>query len=293
MPKVLLDPDFMNKLETVAVRSRKIFTGRLRGERRSRRRGISIEFADYRDYAEGDDLRHIDWNIYGRLDRLFLKLFMEEEDLYLYIVINTSHSMGFGEPRKLDHAVKLAAALGYVGLRGGERVCISSFSNRLGAYTRPMRGRRSMWEMFEFLAGLEPDGPTSLKQTTKELMLRFRRKGVLVFISDLLDPDGFETGLKSIIGAKMDTHVIHLLAHEEVEPDLRGDYKLVDIETEQLVDVTASGPLLKQYRNTVGAFLAEARDFCASRGAGYDCLTTAMPAEEFVMDNLRRQGLLG
>ena len=293
MADVLLTPEFMNKLQAVALRTHKIFTGRMRGERRSRRRGISVEFADYRDYAEGDDLRHVDWNIFGRLDRLFLKLFMEEEDLHLYLVVDTSHSMGFGRPPKLDYAVRLAAALGYMGLRGGERVHLCTFSDRLGASTRPLRGRRSMWEMFEFLGKLQPEGRTSLNRTSKELMLRYRRKGVLVFISDLLDPEGFEPALKSIVGAKMDTCVIHLLAHEEVEPDLRGDYRLVDIETEQLVDVTASRPLLKQYRNTVALFLKDVRDFCSAKGAGYEFLTTATSVEDFVLGNLRRSGLLG
>ena len=292
MSDLLLDPEFLASLERCALGTRRIFTGRMRGERKSKRRGISVEFADYRDYSEGDDLRRVDWNIYGRLDRLFLKLFMEEEDLFLYVVVDTSHSMGFGSPAKLEHARKIAAALGYIGLLGGERVHLAAAASRLDRYTPPLRGRRSVWRMFDFLAGMEPAGRTSLARVAREIALRFRRKGLLVVISDLLDPQGFEGALKSLIGTRMEIHIIHLLAQEDLVPELAGDYKLVDIETEELVEVTASRPMLDSYRRTLDTFRRDVKDFCAARGATYAFTSTAEPVEDFVLRSLKRTGLL-
>ena len=144
----ILDPEFMSKLDQLELISRKIFTGKMKGERRSKKRGISIEFADYRDYSPGDDLRFLDWNIYGRLDRLFLKLFMEEEDLFVYLLVDRSISMDFGEPTKLDYAKKVAAALGYIALVNMERVAVGGFSDTVHDYFRPSRGNDAAFQYF-------------------------------------------------------------------------------------------------------------------------------------------------
>src|SRR5688572_21558398 len=156
----LLDPEFMARLERLELVSRKIFLGRMKGERRSKRKGQSVEFADYRNYVVGDDLRHLDWNLYARLERLFIRLFMEEEDLHVYLLLDNSLSMGFGTPTKLEYARQLAAALAFIGLAKMDRIVIEAFNDRLTQSLPPVRGRRSLWRVFDFLQKLEPAGPS-------------------------------------------------------------------------------------------------------------------------------------
>src|SRR5713226_9069208 len=168
----LLDPQFLARLEQLELVSRKIFMGRMKGERRSKRKGQSVEFADYRNYVIGDDLRFLDWNLYARLDKLFLRLFMEEEDLHFYILIDNSLSMDFGTPTKLHFAKQIAAALGFIGLVNLDRVMIEAFNYRLTQTMPSMRGRRSLWRMLEFLQRLEPAGPSDLKQALRSFSIK-------------------------------------------------------------------------------------------------------------------------
>ena len=146
----LLDQEFMHKLEQLALFSRKVFRGLLKGERRSKKKGVSIEFADYRDYVPGDDLRFLDWNIYGRLERLFIKLFQEEEDLNILFLLDGSRSMTFGSPSKFDYGKKVAAALGYIALANLDRVAVSVFSSQLDHLFPLSRGKQSAWRLFDF-----------------------------------------------------------------------------------------------------------------------------------------------
>src|SRR5436853_5103675 len=158
----LLAPEFLHRLEQLELVSRKIFAGRMKGERLSKRKGQSVEFADYRNYVVGDDLRFLDWNLFARLDRLFIRLFMEEEDLHFYILLDNSLSMDFGSPTKLHYAKQVAAALGFIGLVNLDRVVIEAFNDRLVQSLPPVRGRRSLWRMMDFLTKLEPAGPSDL-----------------------------------------------------------------------------------------------------------------------------------
>src|SRR5438067_3350322 len=157
--KPLLDPDFLVRLQRLEIVSKKIFVGKTKGERLSRRKGQSVEFADYKNYVVGDDLRFLDWNLYGRLDKLFIRLFLEEEDLHFYILIDNSLSMDFGTPTKLHYARQVAAALGFIGLVNLDRVVIEAFNNRLTQSMPAARGRRSLWRMMDFLQKIEPAGP--------------------------------------------------------------------------------------------------------------------------------------
>ena len=279
-----LDPEFVRRLAQLSVVNRRILAGRMRGERRSRKRGISVEFADYRDYVSGDDLRFVDWNIYGRLDRMFLKLFLEEEDRFIYLVLDSSHSMAYGAPRKIDYAARVAAALGYVALSalsGGE---MSAF--------RPHRGRGQVWRLFEFLEKMEPQGATDLASSCRRFCLENRRRGVVVVISDFLDPAGFEEPIKALAGRGHEVFALHLLAREEVEPDLRGDFKLLDIETEARVEVSATRAVMRAYRRQLDQFRAALRGYCATRGVGYMFTSTAVPFEDLVLSYLRVAGLV-
>ena len=292
MANLGLDPDFVRRLAQLSLVSRRILSGRMRGERRSKKRGISIEFADYRDYAPGDDLRFLDWNIYGRLDRLFLKLFIEEEDLFLYLLIDKSLSMAYGNPRKIDAAARAAAALGYIALCDLDRVSVSAFSGGEEVSLRPQRGRAATWRLFDFLENVEPEGETDTHAAARRFLLRNKRRGIVVYLSDLLDPAGYEEALKAIAASGMDLYVIHMLAEEEVDPDLAGDYKLVDVETAEPVEVTASAPMRRSYRRVLEGFCATAKAFCARRAVGYTFTTTAVPFDELVLRYLRSAGLV-
>ena len=288
----LLNPDFMAKLEQLEIVSRKIFRGKLKGERLSKKRGTSVEFADYRNYAVGDDLRFIDWNIYGRLDRLFLKLFLEEEDLHVYVLVDTSESMRFGEPQKLHYAKQVAAALAYVALVNLDRVVIQPFAADLVPSTRPTRGRTQMWRIIEYLEGLEPAGGSSLARSMRNFVIRRPGKGVAILISDMMDKAGYEEGLRFLVAGRMDLYVIQVLSREETQPELAGDLKLIDCEDGTENDVTISAPLLKRYKRTLDAFRAGLNSYLTRRGAGYVFTTTAYPFEQLVLSYLRQRGLV-
>jgi len=288
----LLAPEFLRKLERLAIASRKVFAGRTRGERRSKRRGESVEFADYRDYSPGDDLRFVDWNIYGRLDRLFLKLFMEEEDLLIYLLLDVSESMSFGEPEKLGYAKQLAAALGYIGLVNMERVSVAAFSSRLSHSFGPARGRHEVWHMFSFLESLEPGGETELAPVCREFGLRHRRRGVAIVMSDFFDPAGYEQALKFFVRARFETFVLHVLSPEDIVPSLGGHLRLYDAETNEYTEITANDALLDMYRGNARRFIANVRAFCVRNGMGYFLAQTDTPFDRLILESLRKGGLL-
>ncbi|MBN1591119.1 MAG: DUF58 domain-containing protein [Pirellulales bacterium] len=272
--------------------SRKIFRGRMKGERRSRRKGQSVEFADFRNYVPGDDLRFIDWNTYARLERLFLKLFLEEEDLHFYALIDASASMDFGEPTKLRYAQQLAAALGFVGLIRGDRVRIETLGQPSAAASPVFRGRRSMWRMLEYIEGCAPGESTSLASGVKNFCLRNSGKGIVVLLSDLMDKAGYESALRYLLTQQMDVYVVQVLSAEEIDPELTGDLRLVDCEDGDQTEVTVSGPLLKRYKETLDAFTQSAREYCTRRGMVYLLAHNEIPLEAMITDYLARRGLV-
>src|SRR6266478_5506297 len=210
--KPLLDGKFLAKLEQLELVSRKIFLGVMKGERRSKRKGQSVEFADYRNYVKGDDLRFLDWNLYARLDRLFLRLFMEEEDLHFHLLIDNSLSMDFGEPTKLHYAKQIAAALGFIGLVNLDRVVIEVFNNQLTQTLPAVRGRRSLWRLMDFLQKIEPAGPSDLRQSLRTFSLKCSGKGIVVLISDFMDKGGYEEALRYLVARQLDIYVLHVLS---------------------------------------------------------------------------------
>jgi uncharacterized protein (DUF58 family) len=288
----LLSPQLLARLEMMELVSRKIFRGRMKGERRSPRKGQSVEFADFRDYAPGDDLRFVDWNTYARLDRLFLKLFLEEEDLHFYGLIDASQSMEFGQPSKLAYAKQLVAALGFVGLVRGDRVKIETLGQPATQGAPAFRGRRSLWRMLEHIDQIEPVATTALTAGVKNFCLRNSGKGIVVLVSDLMDKDGYEAALRYLVSRNMDVYVIQVLSAEEIDPALQGDLRLVDCEDGDRAEITASAALLDRYRKTLAAFVASAREFCLRRGMFYLLAKNEVPVEEMVTGYLRQRGLV-
>jgi uncharacterized protein (DUF58 family) len=287
----LLTPELLAKLERMELVSRKIFRGRMKGERRSRRKGQSVEFADFRNYVPGDDVRFIDWNTYARLDRLFLKMFLEEEDLHFYALIDESPSMNFGEPTKFRCACQLAAALGFVGLVRGDRVKIQPLGD--ASFGAPvLRGRRALWRMLDYLEGLSPDQAVPLAEGVKRFCLCNSGKGIVVLLSDLMDKNGYQGALRYLLAQEMDIYVVHVLSPEEFEPDLQGDLRLIDCEDGDVAEITVSEALLKRYQKTLATFIATAREFCTRRGITYLLARSDVPVEQWITGYLRQRGLV-
>lgn len=288
----LLDPAFMRKLERLALAVKKVRSGVAKGERRSKRKGASTDFADYRDYVQGDDLRHIDWNIYGRLEHLYLKLFEEYQDLTLHLLIDASASMNFGSPTKIQFAQQLAAALGYVALSGYERVCVEAFSGDRVQRLAPCRGKASARKLFAFLDGIAADGGTHLERAARTYMSRNAAKGIAVLISDFFDEEGFEAAIRRLNAGRTDVYAIHVLAPEEIDPKLAGDLKLIDSETGAFAEVSMSRALLKRYAKNLDGFVEHVRSYCVARGVGYVPVSSDISFERLTMDMLRKGGLL-
>jgi uncharacterized protein (DUF58 family) len=288
----LLDPDFLARLEQLELVSRKIFLGRMKGERRSKKKGQSVEFADYRNYVIGDDLRFLDWNLFARLDRLFIRLFMEEEDLHFYVLIDNSLSMDFGDPSKLLYAKKLAAALSFIGLVNMDRVVIEAFNNNLTQSLPAVRGKRSLWRVLDFLQKLAPAGPSDLKQSLRTFSIKSSGKGIVVLLSDFMDKGGYEEGLRYLVARQMDVYVIQILSQEEIDPEISGDLKLVDVEDDDEAEITVSAPLLKRYKQNLAAYRASLHEWCTRRGAAYMFTSNKVPFEKLVLSYLRQRGLV-
>ncbi len=283
----------MAKLDKLDVVSRKMLAGKMKGERRSKRRGQSVEFADFRNYVVGDDLRFIDWNINARLDKLFLKLFLEEEDLALYILVDTSLSCDYGEPNKLHYLKQTAAALGYVGLVNYNRVTIAAMSDGIVADTGGLRGRRNVPRMLDFLDGLQPAGQSDFAASCKDFALRNRNKGVCVVLSDFFDKSGFENGLRYVTSGRYDLFAVHILSPQEIDPDMKGDLKLVDLEDSDAAEVSITGQLVKKYKANLNAYCLALKNYISRRGGTYLFSSTGVPFETLVLNYLRERNLLG
>ncbi len=314
----LLEPSLIARLGQLDVSSRKVFSGKLKGERRSKKRGESVEFADHRPYVTGDDLRHIDWNLFGRLDRLFLKLFMEEEDLSLHIVLDASASSDTGEPHKFVFMQKLAAALGYIGLVNLNRVAVSVIGGRpaerqnaiaqqsettegfAGVAREPtpvtairdLRGRRRLQDLVRFVCSVEPGGIAPFTEGAKRIAITRRGKGVMVILSDFFIKEGYETALRMLRGHGYDLFALQVLSPDEIEPKIGGDLRLKDIEDGDAAEVTISAPLLKRYKQNLEAYNAQLHDFCAQRDIIHALVPTSTPIDTLVMEYLRKRGLL-
>jgi uncharacterized protein (DUF58 family) len=282
----------MKKLETLSLVSKKVFSGKMKGEKRSTRRGTSVEFADYRNYTHGDDLRYIDWNTYARLDKLFIKLFTEEEDQHIYLLIDSSESMAYGEPVKLDYARKIAASLGYIGLANLDRVGIGSFSAGLRSSLPCIRGKSQTMRLFEYLETISPEGRTDLTRSLKEYSLRHTRKGIAIVISDFMDPN-YQEGLKALIYRQFQVCAIQIMDESELNPAMVGDLKLVDSETGETREISISQGLLARYRKTVENYYDQMQKFCLRYGIDYLHTSTSMPFEDLILRYLRTSQVVG
>lgn len=292
---MLFDETTLRKLKQLTLVARRIRAGGIQGDRRSTRRGSSVEFADYRNYAPGDDLRRLDWNIYARLDRPFIKLFEEEEDLAVLILVDGSRSMawGEGERHKFSYALRLAAGLGAVALGSGDLLSIALLQDgKVAAEYGPSRGQVALPRLFDFLEGLKPGGTTDLNAALRQVALKPRRPGLAILISDLLTAEGYEDGLRQLLGRGYEAALIHTLAPDELDPPLAGDLQLVDIETGQEQDVSLGGGLRERYRERAQAWVHSVQADCHKRGIRYLELTTNQPWDRALLLEMRQAGVV-
>jgi uncharacterized protein (DUF58 family) len=288
---VLFDEGFLRRLEQLELASRRLTAGRMKGERRSVRRGQSVEFADYRNYAPGDDLRQLDWNVYARLERLFIKLFVEEEDVTVHVLVDASRSMDFGEPNKLTFARRAAGALAYLGLAHLDRVSVAFLGEGRAISLRPLRGKARVFEVFKFLSEPRSERLTGLAAAARDYAGRLRGRGPLIVISDLMDP-GYLDALRDLAGTRCQLSVLHVLAPEELDPDVPPDARLVDNETGHGIEVTGDDDLVDRYRKRLAEWQDELAAFCSRRGGAYVSVPSDLDLADLLFDVLRRRRVI-
>jgi uncharacterized protein (DUF58 family) len=311
----LLTPELLRRLEQFQLLAARRAKSSSKGERRSRARGQSVEFADHRSYVPGDDFRYLDWNLFGRLDRLFLKLYEEERELPVRIFLDASESMTFGEPRKFDFARQVAAAIGYVALCGFDRVSVIPFPNAQGrAQTtqasaeaaanynqqsaiegalRSVRGKKSSMQFFANLNALTGGGGADLNETLRRGALEARHTGLAIVLSDFLDPAGYESGLTALVGRGFQVNCVQILAPEELAPSTFGDLRLVDSESGGLQEVTFGRYRMKAYQQTVQNFVQRLREYCTKRGMNFFMAPSNMDLQDLLLKQLRKSEVWG
>jgi uncharacterized protein (DUF58 family) len=298
MADALLTPELLRRLEQFQLLAQRRAKSSLKGERRSRARGQSVEFADYRTYVPGDDFRYLDWNLYGRLERLFLKLYEEERELPVTVLLDASESMTFGEPRKFDAALRIAAAVGYVALCSFDRVTVQAFPEQedqaaaRGAL-RSVRGKKSALGYLQNLGRLTARGTADFNGALRRRAVESRHAGLAVVVSDFLDPGGYEPGLRALLGRGFQVSAVQILSPEELDPGVFGDLRLVDSETGAEQEVTFGKYRVKAYQQTVENYCQRLREFCQARGVHYFRTRSDAALEDLLLRQLREAEIWG
>lgn len=286
--ELFFDAEFLQKLERLRLIAKRLSWAGVKGEHPSSRKGFSLEFSDYRRYQMGDDLRYVDWNIYRRLDRLLLKVFTAEEEMNVYILVDTSRSMAEGAPAKIDYAKKVAAALGYIGLKNLDRVGGASFSSALHAPLTAGRGRKQILSLFRFLNHLSCGGETRLGPAIHAFTNLFPHRGLVVIISDLFDPGGWRAALEELANKRYQLLVIHIVDRRELDPDSTGDVMMRDVENGRERRFFLDAQLKRRFQEELAGYFSEIETVCAGRGIDYLRTTTQVPFDEFVLQTLRQ-----
>jgi uncharacterized protein (DUF58 family) len=305
---MLFDADFLSRLERLHLIAKRLDWAGAGGEHAASRKGYSLEFSDYRRYQGGDDLRYVDWNIYRRLDRLVLKVFTAEEELNIYLLIDTSASMavngdrprfssvdeaekrGLSPVSKLDYAKKVAAALGYIGLKNLDRVGGAGFSSALQTPLRLGRGRTQILRMFGFLERLPCAGATNLASAIHRFTTLFPQPGLAIVASDLFDPAGWRAAIEELARKKHQVLIIHVLDGAEIEPHVAGDVALVDAEGQGERRLFVDAELARRFEEELALYFRDIESACRNLGVDYLRTTTRVPFDDFILKSLRQLG---
>lgn len=288
----LLDPAFLDQLQRLRLLTRRPVAGLQAGDRRSVRRGQSAEFADYRKYTPGDDYRRVDWNAYARLERLFLKLFVEEQETTLHVLVDASASMDWGEPSKYRLALQMAAALGYIALSRFDRAAVAFGRAGLEGYLGPLRGRPAIQRLWTHLGGVAPGGPGQMGAALSGLARRRPAPGLTVVISDCLMPLDFLDALGLLQRARQEVTLVQILAPDELAPDLEGDLLLVDRETGEKREIAANQGLLAAYARRLAEHTGAIAEWCTGHSVPFVQVPSTLPLAELAVGVLRQAGLV-
>jgi uncharacterized protein (DUF58 family) len=286
----LFDSDFLRKLEYLDLIARRLVFGRRQALRDSRKRGVSIEFKDFREYSQGDDPRSVDWSVYARLGELVIKLFREEEELDLWILLDSSASMDFGEPNKFDQARRIAAALAYIGLSNMDSASIAPFTDDLVLGRQRLRGRGSVFAMLEFLTNMEPGGTTDFETTVRSFASVVRKPSLVVVLSDFYGLRNACSALDRLRYRRHQVHVVQMMSPWERNPSIRGELRLVDTESGEHEDLVITDSMLKRYVRAFEALGSELRGYSMGHAIGYAAAPTEVPFDEFVRKQLLHPG---
>lgn len=297
MSEALFDPSTLRKLEQLSLIASQVRAGVLKGERRSKKRGTSIEFADYRDYVKGDDLRRVDWNIYARLERPFIKLLEEEEDLSTHLLLDASASMDWPQEGAYSHkkfvwAMRILAGLAYISLVSGDYVNISALQAPRNFQWGPHRGRGYLIPLLKELEKVKPSGSVDFNEKLRDYALRTKRAGLCIVCSDLMNDTGYREGLSALQGRGFEVVLIHLLSPDEITPPLEGDLRLIDVETGKPQEVSIDAQMMAVYQERLLNWREEIGSFCLKRGIHYITLDSSTPWEELILFELRRLGVM-
>jgi uncharacterized protein (DUF58 family) len=282
--ETFLDEGFLKNLEKLRMVTRKGIKGPERGEHKSWHSGEGLEFLDYRKYQPGDDLRYVDWSVYGRLDKLFIKLFHAEENQMIHILLDMSRSMGAGTPPKEINAKKLAAAMSYISLANLDKVNLIAFADTIIDMSPVVKGKRKYSKVLNYLFGLTSDGETDVNACLSEYASICKQPGIAIVVSDLFDPKGYQDGLKALTYRNFDVNLVQILDHEELAWSQTGTLILRDIETGEIRKTSVDAMLLERYQQRVETFLTGIRQFCSNYGINYYLYDTQVPFEEFLVD---------
>lgn len=292
MTDPLFDSEFLKKLDYLNLIAKRLVFGRQQGLRRSFKKGASIEFKDYRNYVYGDDPRTIDWAAYARLDQLMIKLFRQEEELDLWVLLDSSGSMNFGEPNKFDSVRRIAAALAYIGMNNMDSASVLPFSSELDSGATRMRGRGRIFALLDALRDSEAAGKTDLFRVTRDFVSRVRRPGLVVIMSDFYGLTDAQRAVDQLRFFKHQIYIVQVASPWELDPPIRGELRLVDTESAEHTDLVVSQSMLRKYHAQFEDFHTQLRRYCMRHSIGYSLLSTEVPYDDFILDILQRGGLV-
>lgn len=311
----LFDEPSLRRLEQLALVAERVRVGQLKGERRSTRRGSSIEFADYRAYMPGDDLRRLDWNVLARIERPFTKLTKEEEDLAIHVLVDTSRSMnwpppaddsatdyGYTSTNKLVYALRLAGGLGHIALAGGDLLTVTLLDGQPDRHWGPFRSQQNSWRLIEFLEahlrvadsahGEKLSSITDLNFALSTYARRARRPGLTFLLTDLFSPAGYTKGIDALLQAGHEVVLLQILSPDEIDPALDGDLKLIDSESGTPVEVTVDRVMRAQYRERLAAWQSDVQAYARQRHVHFVPISTEVQWDTVLLDTMRRQGVV-
>lgn len=289
---MLFPPDFLTRLEYLSMMSKRVFRGRLLAQRRSLQTGAGLEFSDHREYAPGEDLRYLDWNIYARHGQMLVKRFQEEQDLQVSVLLDASRSMSFGRPPKFDRARQLAAAFAWLALADLDRASISVFADGLVQELPGGRGRERILGLMRFLENLSANGEgTRFTRAAQDFLQRSPRPGLAIVLSDLLDPGGFSEGLDQLRYRRYDLHVVQLFDPRDAHPELLGDVELQDLETGEVRQVRVTERVAREYRRAFLEHQQAVRSYCLRYGFRWTAADAAVPYDQLMLQMMKAAGM--